>query len=285
MTAPVTAPEDGGIRGASRPIWWLVFVQELKELWVGGRALNLLILFTALMSATSFLLATNSELSLTPPRLMMVVTLQSTMSFALFLGLIVGAESVSGERERATLEALLLTPAGRRAVVLGKYLAALSPWPVAMALAVPYVVLLAQGDVALGIALVWGAALGTILTIFFTGIGVLASMWSGSTRTSLFVGLLVYLLALLPAQLPGEFQATTAGAVLQALDPLESARQFLNQYLVDGVALDDARLLLVAPILALVAVLIAILGFAAPRLGLDGATISLPRLPTFGRGA
>ena len=60
--------------GRSRPVWWLVLSQELKELWIGGRALNLLILFAVLMSATSFLLATNSELSLTPPRLMMVAS-------------------------------------------------------------------------------------------------------------------------------------------------------------------------------------------------------------------
>lgn len=261
--------------GRGRPAWRLVLGQELKELWIGGRALNLLILFAVLMSATSFLLATNSELSLTPPRLMMVVALQSTMSFGLFIGLIVGAESVSGERERATLEPLLLTPAGRRHVILGKYLAAVSPWPVAMVLAVPYIAVLAQGDVALGIALAWGAVLGTILTVFFTGIGLLSSVWSGSTRTSLFVGLLIYLLALLPAQLPGEFQTTAAGAVVQALDPLESVRRFLNLYLVDGLALDDARAMLIGPIIATVATVVGVLGIAAPRLALDGGTMSL----------
>jgi len=267
-TVPATA-------GRGRPVWRLVLGQELKELWIGGRALNLLILFAVLMSATSFLLATNNELSLTPPRLMMVVALQSTMSFGLFIGLIVGAESVSGERERATLEPLLLTPAGRRHVILGKYLAAVSPWPVAMVLAVPYIAVLAQGDVALGIALAWGAVLGTILTFFFTGIGLLASVWSGSTRSSLFVSLLIYLLALLPAQLPGEFQATAAGAIVQALDPLESVRQFLNQYLVGGLALDDARSLLVAPVVALILAIVVVLGVAAPRLALDGGVRSL----------
>lgn len=260
---------------SSRPVWTLVLTQELRELWVGGRALNLLILFSVLMSGTAFLLATNSELSLATPRLAMVTMLQSAITFGLFIGLIVAAESVSGERERATLEPLLLTPADRRQVVLGKYVAALSPWPVAMLLAIPYIVVLAQGDVALDIALMWGAVLGTLLVASFTGIGLLASIWSGSSRSSLFVALLVYLLALLPAQLPGEFLASPAGAVVQALIPLESVRQFLNQYLVDGFALDDARLLLIAPTVALVAILAVLFGFAAPRLGLDGASPSI----------
>jgi ABC-type Na+ efflux pump permease subunit len=265
-----------GARG-SRPVWMLVLTQELRELWVGGRALNLLVLFSVLMSGTAFLLATNSELSLATPRLAMVVVLQSAITFGLFIGLIVAAESVSGERERATLEPLLLTPADRRQILLGKYLAALSPWPAAMVLAIPYIVVLAQGDVALDIALVWGAVLGTLLVASFTGIGLLASIWSGSSRSSLFVALLVYLLALLPAQLPGEFLASPAGAAVQALVPLESVRQFLNQYLVDGVALDDARLLLVAPTVALAAILVVVFGVAAPRLGLDGASPSVGR--------
>ena len=213
-------------------------------------------------------------MSLATPRLAMVTMLQSAITFGLFIGLIVAAESVSGERERATLEPLLLTPADRRQVVLGKYVAALSPWPVAMLLAIPYIVVLAQGDVALDIALMWGAVLGTLLVASFTGIGLLASIWSGSSRSSLFVALLVYLLALLPAHCRAS-SASPAGAVVQALIPLESVRQFLNQYLVDGFALDDARLLLIAPTVALVAILAVLFGFAAPRLGLDGASPSI----------
>jgi len=144
---------------------------------------------------------------------------------------------------------------------------------VALAVAVPYVVVLAQGDVALDIALIWGAVLGTLLVVTFTGIGMIASIASGSSRTSLFVGLLIYLLTLLPGQLPGEFAATAAGALIRAVDPLESVRQFLNAYLVDGYALDEARVLLIAPAVACVAVLVAVVGVAAPRLRLAGVGV------------
>jgi ABC-2 type transport system permease protein len=262
------------VAGAGRPAWWVVLRRELAELWVGGRALNLLLLFAILMSGTAFLLATNSELSLTPPRLMMVVALQATTSFGLFIGLIVGAESISGERERATLEALLLTPADRRQIVLGKYLAAISPWPAALLVALPYVIVLAQRDVALDLALMWSAALGTLLVFTFTGIGMVVSILSGSSRTSLFVGLLVYLLTLLPAQLPGEFASTAVGALVRAVDPLESVRQFLTAYLVDGYALDEARVLLIAPTVAFGAVLAVVIGVAAPRVGLAGGRVT-----------
>jgi ABC-2 family transporter len=253
---------------ADRPVWWLVFRQELDDLWIGGKALNLLILFAVLLSITAFLLATNSELSLTPPRMMIVVTIQSAITFGLFIGLVIASECLSGERERATLEPLLLAPAGRRQIVLGKYLAGLSPWPIAYAFCVPYVVTLAQRDGALWPALMWGAVLGTLATLAFTGIGVLVSIYSSNSRTSLFVGLLVYIGALLPAQLPGEFQDAAAGRIVAALDPLEAVRQFLIRGFVDVRPVEELWPLLYAPIVVTLLILGAIFLYAAPRLGL-----------------
>ena len=257
---------------SSRPVWWLVFRRELTDLWIGGRALNLLIVFSVLMSITAFLLATNNQLSLTPPRLMIITILEATTSFGLFIGLVIAAESFSGERERATLEPLLLAPAGRREIVAGKYLAALSPWPVAFLLSVPYVVALGQGDVALGPALAWSAVLGSLLIVSFTGFGMLVSMWSNSNRTSLFISLLVYLLSLLPAQLPGEFEATPTGAFIQAVIPLEAVRQFMLKGFVEVRPVEQLWVLLYAPLAWTAVVLGAVFLFAAPRLGLDGMT-------------
>lgn len=267
---------------SDRPVWWLVFRQELDDLWIGGKALNLLILFAVLMSITAYLLATNSELSLTPPRLMIVTTIQSAITFGLFIGLVIASECLSGERERATLEPLLLAPAGRRQIVLGKFLAALSPWPIAYAFCVPYVVTLAQGDIALWPALAWGALLGTLVTVAFTGMGMLVSIYSASSRTSLFIGLLVYIGALLPAQLPGEFQDSPAGALLQAIDPLEAARIFMMKGFVDVRPVEELWPLLYAPVIVTALVLGAIFVYAAPRLGL---TPSGPRLGWGTRGS
>lgn len=261
---------------SDRPVWWLVFRQELADLWVGGKALNLLILFGILMSITAFLLATNSELSLTPPRMMIVVMVQSAITFGLFIGLVIASESLSGERERATLEPLLLAPAGRRHIVLGKLLAALSPWPIAYLFCVPYVITLSQGDLALWPALIWGAVLGTLTSVAFTSVGMLVSLWSNSSRTSLFVGLLIYIAALLPAQLPGEFQSTPAGALLQAVDPLEAVRQFLLLGFVDVRPVEELWPLLYAPVAVTAIVLGVLFLYAGPRLRLEA---DAPRLP------
>ena len=267
-TAPVERPAVS--EGSDRPVWWLVFRQELEELWVGGKALNLLILFGILISITGFLLATNNELSLTPPRTMIVVMIHTAMTFGLFIGLVIASESISGERERATLEPLLLAPAGRRQIVFGKYLAALSPWPLAYLYTVPYVITLAQGDLALWPAVAWGAVLGTLTTVAFTALGMLVSLWSSTSRTSLFVGLLIYILAQLPPQLPGEFLASPAGAFVQAIDPLEAVRQFLIQGFVEVKLVDQLWPLLYAPVVVTAVILAVLFLYAAPRLGLEG---------------
>jgi ABC-2 type transport system permease protein len=257
-----------------RPVWWLVFRQELEELWVGGKALNLLILFGILISITGFLLATNNELSLTPPRSMIVVMIHTAMTFGLFIGLVIASESISGERERATLEPLLLAPAGHRQIAFGKFLAALSPWPIAYLYVVPYVMTLAQGDLALWPAVAWGAALGTLTVIAFTGLGMLVSLWSSSSRTSLFIGLLIYILAQLPPQLPGEFLASPAGAFVRSIDPLEAVRQFLIQGFIEVKVVDLLWPLLVAPIVVTLVILAVLFLYAAPRLSLEGGRSS-----------
>jgi ABC-2 type transport system permease protein len=271
VTAAAAPADRSAVTDRSdRPVWWLVFRQELEELWVGGKALNLLILFGILISITAFLLATNNELSLTPPRTMIVVMIHTAMTFGLFIGLVIASESISGERERATLEPLLLAPAGRRQIVFGKYLAALSPWPIAYAYTIPYVIVLAQGDLALWPAVAWGALLGTLTTLAFTGVGMLVSLWSTSSRTSLFVALLIYILAQLPPQLPGEFLTSPAGALVQAIDPLEAVRQFLIQGFIDVKVVDQLWPLLYAPIIATALILAVLFLYAAPRLGLVG---------------
>ncbi len=261
--------------GSASPVWWLVFKQELTDLWVGGRVLFLLILFSVVMSITSVMREVESQLSLIPPAEMVFLTLLGGISFGLFIGLIIGADSISGERERATLEALLLTPTSRRQIVLGKFLAALSPWPVALILSIPYIVVLSQGDEILGQALLLGAVFGSVLAVAFTGFGMLVSLWSNSNKISLFVSLLVYLVFLIPTQFPGSAQKGDLGYLLQQLNPMQGTSEFLEKVLVNNRTVAEKAPYIMAGVLSAVVVLGLLFLYAAPRLRLEGET---PRL-------
>jgi hypothetical protein len=257
-------------RRVAAPVWWLVFRREFIDLWTGGRILLLLILFTIVMSVTSALRALESELSLIPPLEMAFLTILSGISFGLFVGLVIGADSISGERERATLEPLLLTPAKPRQIVLGKFLAAMSPWPVTFLLTVPYVVVLARGDNALPEALQLGALLGGLLAIAFTGFGMLMSIWARSNRASLFASLVVYLVFLIPTQWPGSAQKGDLGYLVQQFNPLQASSEFLEKVIVNNQTIAEKQAYLMAAIYAAAGILAVIFLYAAPRLSLDG---------------
>src|SRR6185312_14358346 len=158
-----------------RRAWLTVARQELRDLWLGGRALGLLLAFSLLLSAMTYL------------------TLQIGVAVGALLVLLTTADAISGERERGTLESLLLAPVHRVDLVAGKGVSALSIWLTAFAIATPYVWFLARGVGIAGVALAAGFVVGTLLALFLAGLGLLVSSVSRSNRVSLSVSLFLLL--------------------------------------------------------------------------------------------
>ncbi len=262
---------------SASPAWWVVFLSEVHGLWIGGKAPILLLLFSVVLGFQSFVTAYNVELSLMPPKEMVYETLKTAISVGLFIGMIIGADTISGERERATLESLLLTPARRRQIVIGKFLAALTPWPAALILSIPYMAVLAQGDEVLAPAVLLGAILGTVLTIAYTGTGMLVSFWSNTNRTSYLVSLGIFVLILVPAQLPGRAQTGAAGQFLQQLNPLAAQNHFLSKILVNNRTLEEYAGWLWSPVVFAVLALVLLSWVAAPGLRLEAGSASMFR--------
>jgi ABC-type transport system involved in cytochrome c biogenesis permease component len=251
------------------PAWWLVFTSELHELWIGGKAPVLLLIFSGLLGIMTWVMASNSELSLIPPQEMVYETAKAAMAVGLFISLIIGADSISGERERATLEGLLLTPTSRRQIIVGKFLAGVSPWPIAMLITIPYMKVLSQGDEVFWHALPWSALLGTVLAPTFTALGMLVSFWSASNRTSMVTAVGVYILFLLPTQLPGRAQTGFAGSLLQQVNPIAASNHFLSKILVNNRSLGEWWPFLIAPVGFALLVFLVLFAYAGPALRLD----------------
>lgn len=270
MTAEAEARRSGEVRRRSaRGAWFVVFKQEMVELWVGGRALNLLILYSLLLGLLTFLLATNTELNLIPPKEMVFLTLLNTISFGVFIGMIVGADGISGERERGTLEVLLLTPASRRQLILGKLLAALTPWPAAFLISIPALWVVSQGDDVFSHAMVLGVIIGSVLAIAFAGFGLLVSTWSNANKTSMFICLIVWLLLFMLTQLPGEVQKGDFGYFVQRINPMQAISEFLEKVLVNNRTVAEKADFLRSTAVAAVIMLVLLFVIAAPRLRLD----------------
>jgi ABC-2 type transport system permease protein len=268
------------------PVWRIVFWRELRDHWIGGKALSLILIYTILLGIYAYLFATNSELSLLPLRHMVLEIVKAAVFVGLFICLIMGADTVSGERERITLEGLLLTPTSRREILVGKFLSAVSPWPVALAVAIPYWVVLSKGDPALGQALVWGPLMGTLLAPAFAGLGMLVSVWCNSNKTSMLVSVALYLLLVLPAEYSGlatvtvTEQAAERSNLFQLANPVAASDRLLHDVITGNAPLHQVWLWATTPLLLPIIVLAVLFLHAGPSLQLEAGMQRLWARPT-----
>src|SRR6184192_2158280 len=185
-------------QGAAKRGWAIVGAQEARDLWLGGRGLALSLAFSLLLSVVAYLVATNRALNFLEQRETVNLTLQVAIAVGALLTLLAGADAVSGERERGTLESLLLTPASRLELTAGKLLASLSLWIAAFAISLPYIWFLGRGVGVVGDAFATGVVVGTLLALFLAAVGILVSVFASSNRVSLSLSLLLMLALFVP---------------------------------------------------------------------------------------
>jgi hypothetical protein len=235
MTTVDRVTDGEGLEGAATwrpavPAWRVMLSRELAELWVGGKGLYLILAFSVLLGVETFVLATNAELNLFTPRDMVYEITKIAIQVSMLIGLIIGADSISGERERRTLEGLLLTPAGRTHLVLGKFLAGLTAWPVALVITVPFMLRLSQGGGAIPRAVLGGALVGLLLIPAFVALGIFVSFWCTSNKTSYFISLGIFLVFVLQGR--------------QWLNPIPVGFDFLSKLVIghaDGVVVEGGE--------------------------------------------
>src|SRR6185436_10327796 len=206
----------------------VVTAQELRDLWLGGRGLVLTFAFSLLLSVVAYLVATNRGLNFLEHRETVNLVLQVAIAVGALLSLLAAADTVSGERERGTLESLLLTPVSRLGLTTGKLLGALSLWVVAFLVAIPYVWFLGRGVGLVGDALLTGAVVGTLLAVFLASFGVLISIFARSNRVSLSLSLLLLLALFVPTQLPSNAQQGWAGDLLLRANPITAGEHYVG---------------------------------------------------------
>lgn len=262
--------------GAAAPGWVVVASRELSALWRGGRILVLIIPFSMVLSAMAYLLATNEELNLIPPKEMVLLVLQVSLAVSILITLIIGANSISGMRENGTLESLLVTPVSRQQIILGKFLAALSPWPVVLAVAAPYAAILSPDFRFFWYSLSVFALVGSLLVVLSAGFGLLVSIYSSSNKSSLSVSLVVLLLSMSFTQLPGTTQTGNIARLFKRINPMESTWHFTEKVLVNNRTISEMTSItgpegnwLLSPLL-LTGLVLGLLFVYRPKLNLEG---------------
>ena len=247
-----------------RRTWAVVTGQELRDLWLGGRGLLLLLGFSVLVSAITYLGATSEGINFLEKRETVNLTLQVAVAFGALVALLAAADAISGERERGTLESLLVTPAPRRHILCGKLLAALSLWFGALIVAVPYVWFLGRDVGAVDEALVAGLLVGTLVAVSLTSFGIIVSVLAGTNRLSLSVSLFVLLALFAPTLLPAGAKQGWAGELLLRVNPMTAAEHYIRNVVINQYEWTKELSWLTSPIVASVVLTIVAI-FLAPR--------------------
>jgi ABC-2 type transport system permease protein len=254
MTLQVASPDVGAshedratIQGQSG--WLVVAEQESRDLWTSGRGLILLFLFSILLSAVTYLTSTNQALNFLEQRESVNLVLQLAVAVGVLVTLVVSADAISGERERGTLESLLVTPVSRRSVIAGKLIAALTMWFATFVVTIPYVWVLARGVGILGQALALGFCVGTLVAIGLGSIGLLISGVCNSNKTSIAASLFLLLILFAPTQLPSGLPQGWFFDVLRRANPIDSALAYISSILVNGHSWTQDLSYLITPLL------------------------------------
>jgi ABC-2 type transport system permease protein len=259
----------------ARTSWRVVAGQEIRDLWLSGRGLLLLFGFSLLLSAVTYLTATNLDINFLEQREAVALILQVAVAVGVLVTLVVSADGISGERERGTLESLLLTPVSRRAVVGGKLAAALTLWLGAFVVTVPYVWVVGRGVRIVAPALLVGLLVGTVVAVALGAFGLLVSGVSRSNKASLAVSLFVLLALFAPTQLPSGLPQGWFFEILLRANPVASALHYLSAVLVAGHGWTRDLSYLASPLIA-AALAGGALAAAAPRIVRLHGSVSAP---------
>ncbi len=241
----------------------VVLRQELKELWGSLKGLTVLLAYTVLLSVMSYVAASDAQLNLLDARESVGIIVQVALGLGALAALVVGADAISGERERGTLEALLVTPVPRRSLVIGKLLAANTMWFAALVVALPYVFVLASGPGVAADALAVLILVGSLVSVALAALGLAVSAISKSNRVSLAASIGVLLVLAAPSQLPAVTANGVLGSILIRANPVSAGLKLASEVLISQKSWASQWTLLISP--AIAAVVLTLVAIAMSR--------------------
>jgi ABC-2 type transport system permease protein len=247
----------------------LIATKEIRESIYGVRGSMWAVLSAIVLSLMSYLLLTDKELSLLDQTEMLYIVTSLSVGLGLLVAGILGADTVAGERERATLESALLTPVSRGSLVAGKVWAVLVAWLLIFAISAPYILVVGTGSTVSTAALIYTFALGTLCVAGFAALVVGLSALASSGRSVTLGSLAIFIGMAAPTLLGTALQKSWFGAIYNAMSPFAQVRLSL-----DSVIVDKENLLVQLPhigaLIAFVALAAGFVALATRGISLDG---------------
>ena len=190
--------------------------KEAGELVLSPRGIAWLLAMAAALSVFGLLLVGSTELSLLDNAQVVYDMAGIVTTLGALLAVVVGNDSIAGERERGSLMPLLLTPISRGGLVTGKMGGLVIAWVLMFAIAVPYFWAVGSTGQNLIEGIVGVALLGTpvVLSFGLFAMGLAARL--GSSRSSLIATLIALLVSGSPLLLGPSLRQSAIGQIGRA---------------------------------------------------------------------
>ncbi len=245
-----------------------VAFKECREDVFAVRGMGLYLTASLVLSAFGLLLVGNTELSLLDNAQAVYMMAGIILALAALIAVVRGSDGFAGERDRETLEALLISPASGEDLALGKLTALMVSWLLLYLLAVPYLWAVGSAGQNLSAALLYLFLAGTILMTIFGALVLSLSARVKSFKSAMSAGLILFLFAAAPVALGPSLRQSFIGRVLDWLNPFAVAMNMLDAVIIDSQTGPGRQLLPLMILAGYVAVAVWILWLSSRRIEL-----------------
>jgi ABC-type transport system involved in multi-copper enzyme maturation permease subunit len=217
----------------------LIARKEAGELLLSRRGLAWLLAMAVALSGFALLLVSNTELSLLDNAQVVYDMLGIVGALGALLALVVGVDTIGGERERGSLVPLLLVPVSRDAILLGKLGGVAIAWAIMYGLAMPYLWAVGSTGQNLGQGALSLALLGTPVVLGFGFLGMTLGTRLTSVRSGLLAGLILLFLSASPLLLDASLRQSAIGVAFDAVNPFSAALNAFDAVIIDSQTILD----------------------------------------------
>jgi ABC-type Na+ efflux pump permease subunit len=218
--------------------------KEAGELVLSPRGIAWLLAMAAALSVFGLLLVGSTELSLLDNAQVVYDMSGIVTALGALLAVVVGNDSIAGERERGSLMPLLLTPISRVGLVAGKISGLVAAWALMFAIAIPYFWAVGSTGQNLLDGMLGVALLGTPVVLNFGLFAMGLAARAASSRSSLIAGLITLLVAATPLLLGPSLRQSSIGRIFDAINPFSAAVNAFDAMIIDSqpISLQAGRL-------------------------------------------
>lgn len=208
--------------------------KEAGELILSVRGIAWLLAMAVALSVFGLLLVGSTELSLLDNAQVVYDMAGIVTALGALLGVVVGNDSIGGERERGSLMPLLLTPISRAGLVIGKIGGLVVAWMLMFAISIPYFWAVGSTGQNLIDGVIGVALLGTpvVLSFGLFAMGLAARL--ESSRSSLITVLITLLVSGSPLLLGPSLRQSAIGRVFDAINPFSAAVNAFDAVIIDS---------------------------------------------------